>query len=101
MVKTENNSDQHNALKKENKTQEGAKDKDGQDKSDEEKKKLFDKIVEICGILCGNGYMEVFTDTRERIQNKFMRIEDELIKHDLDGEGKIEDMNPDHNVIEK
>lgn len=45
--------------------------------------------------------MNVFTDTRERIQNRFMTAEDELIKHDLEDEGAIEDMNPDHNVIEE
>ena len=99
-MKTETNSDQHNVLGKDGKKAEN-KEEDKEQDNDEEKKKMFDRVVEICDLLCGNGYMDVFTDTRERIQNKFMRIEDELIQHDLDDEGKCEDMNPDHNVVEQ
>ena len=68
-LKTEDNSDQHNLVKK-----------GTEGNGDEEKKKLFGRLVEICDILCGNGYMEVYVDTRERIQNRFMRFEDELVK---------------------
>ena len=69
--------------------------------SEEGKKKAFDRIVEICSLLCGNGYMSIYSDTKEEILKKFMLEEDVLIKHDLEDEGKIEDMNPDHNVVEQ
>jgi len=99
-LKTEDNSDQHNLVEKGTEgQQEVSENKEANE--DDEKKKAFDRLVEICDILCGNGYMEVYNDTRERIQNKFMRFEDELIKHDLEDEGKLEDMNPDHNVVEQ
>jgi len=97
-LKTEENSEQHNLAEGNNNNKEG---EIAENKEDEEKKKAFDRLVEICDSLCGNGYMEVYNDTRERVQNRFMRFEDELIKHDLEDEGKIEDMNPDHNVIEQ
>ena len=107
-LKTEDNSQQHNLAENEKGTNNGNGDhKEGEiaetkvGAEDEEKKKNFDRLVEICDSLCGNGYMEVYNDTRERIQNRFMRLEDELIKHDLEDEGRIEDMNPDHNVIEQ
>ena len=98
-LKTEDNSEQHNLVEKgtEGTIAENKEEANG----DEEKKKAFDRLVEICDVLCGNGYMEVYNDTRERIQNRFMRLEDEFIKHDLEDEGKIEDMNPDHNVVEQ
>lgn len=101
-VKTEENSAQHNMAGANGDTEvkkgEAATEAQG-DQTDKDKK--FERIVEICNILSGNGYMDVYTDTKETIQKKFMKEEDVLIKRDLEDEGVIEDMNPDHNVVEE
>jgi hypothetical protein len=52
--------------------------------------------------LVSQGYSEVFTDTREKIEQRFIAEEDKEIRKDLDVlEKGMEDLNPDHNVIEE
>lgn len=103
-VKTEENSAQHNLAGANGEKDTEVKKGDnatGAQGDQAEKDKQFERIVEICNILSGNGYMDVYSDTKEDIQRKFMKEEKELIKHDLEDEGEIEDLNPDHNVVEE
>lgn len=70
--------------------------------TEEEKKKKFDRIIEICDQLVSTGYSEVYTDTKEQIEEKFMKEEDKAIRKDLDElEKDLIDDTKDHNVIEQ
>ena len=101
-VKNEENSEQKNALddnpelrKIEEATKNG-------ELTEDQKKKLFDRLIEICDILLGTGYPDVYSDTKEAIIGKFIKEEDKCIRSDLDElEKDLEDLNPDHNVIEE
>jgi hypothetical protein len=101
-VKNEENSEQANALDDKPKKEEKEKKDDKNELPEEEKKRLFNRIIEICDILVSTGYMDVGTDTKEQIKEKFIKEEDKVIRTDLDElEKDLEDLNPDHNVVEE
>jgi len=81
MIKTESNSEQHNGISTDKRKTEN-KETDNDKENNDEKKALFERIVEICDILSMNGCIDIYNETKGKIQNKLKSFKDKLAQID-------------------